>query len=264
MRNVLILAGAILLVARPAFAADLPVYNWTGFYIGGNLGGVTNNAAGTSDFLDTGASSPFFQTNPQFNSFSETGFLGGIQAGYNRQFNQWGVVGIEGDWDWGRTRYSFCRQTNVLADPCDDNHQGFETIESKLNWLATIRGRFGFFVTDDSGSAPRVLVYGTGGGALGGIETTLSQSCMVGCGPSSNVPVATSQTTTNIKGGWVAGAGIEAMLTDHWLLGGEWLHADLGRLSNALTTVGSSGTQTTTWSRTEKFDEFRATLSYKF
>jgi outer membrane immunogenic protein len=92
----------------------------------------------------------------------------------------------------------------------------------------------------------------------------LSQSCLVnGCGGSSTA-LATSSTISTTKSDWVAGAGVEAMLTDHWSLRGEWLHVDLGTISSALSAVGNNSVQTTTWSRNEKFDEFRAGVNYKF
>jgi outer membrane immunogenic protein len=115
-----------------------------GFYIGGDLGGVLNGAPGTSDFLDTGDLPPFgLSSNPQHNSFSKSGFFGGVQAGYNWQFNQWGVLGVEVDWDWGNTKYSFCRQTDVASLPCSDNGVGFKTIGSGIKSLATARARVG-------------------------------------------------------------------------------------------------------------------------
>src|SRR5262249_2955946 len=129
------LVGITFLLAGPAFAADLdtrmpvkapplavPVYNWTGFYIGGNLGGVFSSASGTSDFVGTGVGGGVIVSNPQHDTPSKGGFLGGVQAGYNWQFNQWGVLGVEGDWDWGGSRYSFCRQTSLTSDPCSDNN----------------------------------------------------------------------------------------------------------------------------------------------
>jgi opacity protein-like surface antigen len=51
-----------------------------------------------------------------------------------------------------------------------------------------------------------------------------------------------------IKAGWVAGAGIEAMLAPNWTLRGAWLHIDLGTITNTLSTVGNNGgVQTTAW-----------------
>src|SRR5580693_1083622 len=73
----------------PALAADLPartytkapvyaapIYNWTGFYIGGHIGG-----AFTGDNNDGR-------------------FLGGLQAGYDYQFAPNWVLGIEGQYSW--------------------------------------------------------------------------------------------------------------------------------------------------------------------
>lgn len=114
MRKLASAIAVIVSIGMPALAADMavkapqpagpvaPVIDWTGFYVGGNLGGVAEHASGTSDFLDTFVIFPFgFATNPQSNSFSSTRLLGGVQAGYNWQFNPQWLVGLEGDWDWG-------------------------------------------------------------------------------------------------------------------------------------------------------------------
>ena len=68
----------------PAYAA--PLYNWTGFYIGGHLGGAfssDNNFGG----LTTGNN-------------NDGRFLGGLQAGYDYQFAPNWVLGIEGQYSW--------------------------------------------------------------------------------------------------------------------------------------------------------------------
>jgi len=68
----------------PAYVA--PLYNWTGFYIGGHIGGAFN---GDSNFggLTTGNN-------------SNGRFLGGLQAGYDYQFAPNWVLGIEGQYSW--------------------------------------------------------------------------------------------------------------------------------------------------------------------
>lgn len=94
----------------PVVAADLPfyskatpptVYNWTGFYVGGTLGG----ASGSFDPSTTTAFSPmgYFATSGVLaigaagqQSISPTGFTGGFEAGYNRQASNV-VFGVEGD-----------------------------------------------------------------------------------------------------------------------------------------------------------------------
>jgi len=68
----------------PAYAA--PLYNWTGFYIGGHIGGAfsgDNNFGG----LATGNN-------------NDGRFLGGLQAGYDYQFAPNWVLGIEGQYSW--------------------------------------------------------------------------------------------------------------------------------------------------------------------
>ena len=267
MHKLIRLAAGIVLMATPAVAADLakappprpapvaPVINWTGFYVGGNLGGVVENASGTSNFTDTTPNPP----NPQSNSFTNTSFLGGVQAGYNWQFAPLWVAGIEADWDWTNTGYNFCRQTSVSSVACSDNGFGFETINSKTDWLATLRGRLGV-------TWGNWLFYGTGGAAWGRINTTLSLNCTaLGCGESSIAAVSASSSAGTTAAGWVAGLGAEWMFAGNWSVRAEWLHVDLGSINDSLPTVGSGGTiQTAVWSRTEKFDEFRAGFNYLF
>jgi outer membrane immunogenic protein len=120
----LLIATTVLtaLAATAAVAADLPArmpakapammaaYNWTGFYLGVNLGGAwTDDLAGTN----TG------------------GVIGGGQIGYNWQGvgSPW-VLGLEADFQ-GSTQ----RET-VTAGPL--------TAEAKLPWFGTVRGRLGY------------------------------------------------------------------------------------------------------------------------
>jgi outer membrane immunogenic protein len=229
-----------------------PAYNWTGLYLGGNAGRARESASGISDFIDTGVPP---SVNPQSNSFSSVGFVGGGQIGYNWQVAPNWVLGAEGDWDWLRTNYKLCRQTD--DEVCFDAGRGFESISSQTKWLATARARAG--VTVD-----KFMFYGTGGAAWGSIQSTESLNCLVGgCGTSSG-KLASSSSITQTKAGWAAGLGVEGMLARNWSIKAEWLHVDLGHLSNTLTTVGNanSGTQSAVWSRDERFDMLRVGVNY--
>jgi outer membrane immunogenic protein len=252
---------AFSLAGSSAFAADLGVKaplpapvtqaaNWTGFYLGGNLGGVVADASGTSDFTDT-TSGSIAPSNPQTDSFSKGGLLGGVYGGFNWQFSPIWVAGLEADWDWTDTKYSFCRQTDPGSTACADNGHGFETVGSKTEWLATFRGRLGV-------AWENWLFYATGGAALGRVRTDLTLNCLVnGCGASSTVTLLAASSSSTTKAGWVAGLGAELMLSRNWSARAEWLHVDLGTITDSLPTAGSSGTQPAIWSRTESFDEFR-------
>ena len=267
MRRLGSIIACSLLAASSAFAADLPLQaplsaplpqavNWTSFYLGGNVGGVLAHATGTSDFTDT--SFGMFP-NPQTDSFAKPGFLAGGQAGFNWQFSPIWVAGLEADWDWASTKYSFCRQTDPSSAVCSDTGDGFETISSKTDWLATFRGRLGV-------SWENWLFYATGGAALARIRTDLTLNCMVnGCGASSFVKLLATSTGSTTKVGWAAGLGAELMLGHNWSARAEWLHIDLGTITASLPTAGSFSTvQTASWSRTESFEEFRLGLNFLF
>ena len=110
--GVLKLASVLpLVVSGSVYAADLPMkaapmavpvaYNWTGIYIGGNIGGKwgdfdTPIAIGATPV--TAASTLGFGGRP-------SSFIGGGQIGFNWQFNQL-VWGIEADSDAQRLRQS--------------------------------------------------------------------------------------------------------------------------------------------------------------
>jgi opacity protein-like surface antigen len=119
-----VLAG---LGSTSALAADLgartytkaPVmaeaaYNWTGFYIGGDIGAANPSHDFTSNFMQNGTTRA---NNVQHNSFSGASFTGGVHAGYNWQFAPNLVAGVEGDWQWVRSSQSFCRQTHRARAP---------------------------------------------------------------------------------------------------------------------------------------------------
>ncbi len=181
-------ATALLAPSLVAHAADLPravpvkapvvvpVYNWTGFYIGGNIGGAWADVDVSSNVgVGWGAST--------------SAFIGGAQMGYNWQFNTF-VAGIEADFDW--TDASKTSGTVVLP--------GFGALQARgdWDWTSTIAGRFGF-------AADRVLFYGKLG--VGWSRTSARLQTPGG------VVLATSS-NTNV--GWLVGAGIEYAFAQNW------------------------------------------------
>ena len=75
----------------PIYKAPPAVYNWTGPYIGGNIGGAWRGLSGTN-FSDTLGSTITAPTNLQF--------MGGGQVGINYQFWDGVVIGAEAMFDW--------------------------------------------------------------------------------------------------------------------------------------------------------------------
>jgi outer membrane immunogenic protein len=252
----------------PAMVAD--VYNWTGFYVGGDIGEAWAADSGTSDFFDPTFPKYFTvamrqgapATNPQTSSLRSSTAIGGVHAGFNWQLSHW-VIGAEGDYQWTTAENRFCRQTSVFGAPCADNGLGFLTLGERADWIATVRARLGY-------TWDRFMVYGTGGAAWSNIETSINANCLVGGCGNSILQLYTTQNFSNAKAGWVAGAGIEAMLSRNWIARAEYLHTEFGDTTNALNLVARSlqgvtfPTQTASWSRSLTYDTVRVGVSYKF
>ena len=152
MKKILLASVALLGFAGAASAADLPVraappapiiaavpvFTWTGFYVGVNAGYGWN----TNDSITVGG--------VRFDLDDEGGFVGGAQVGYNYQIGSF-VVGLEGDIQYadfgGDDRFDFDR--DGIAD--DDFNNS--------DWFGTVRARAGV-------AFDRALIYATGGFAF--------------------------------------------------------------------------------------------------
>jgi outer membrane immunogenic protein len=220
MKRIALSVVTLSLVAGSALAADLgpppaPLprapatyvpavlpYNWSGFYIGGNLGAGWNSAGSLSDTLGS-----TFTTN------NNAQFLGGGQVGVNYEF--WGgvVVGAEAMFDWLPNNSNTVNATDPFGN----------TASVSLNdrWLTTATGRLGY-------AWDRVLLYAKGGGAWVGANTA---------GITINgVPGAFANTGNN-NFGWTAGLGLEYAFWGTLSARVEW---DIIGLQNQSFTVGGA------------------------
>ena len=89
------LIGTSALAADPAVKAPASAaYDWTGFYVGANLGYGWANANDNIVFVDPLL--PFTAAHSQIDELDR--IIGGGQVGYNWQFNSNAVLGLEADW----------------------------------------------------------------------------------------------------------------------------------------------------------------------
>ena len=131
-------------------------------------------------------------------------------------------------------------------------------IPAKTQWLASARGRVGY-------AWDRFLIYGTGGAAWGQIDTSINANCLVNGCATNIIQLNTTANFANARTGWVAGAGIEAMLTANWIVRAEYLHYDLGNVTSTLNLLQLPAfPQSATWSHSFRYDTVRVGLSYKF
>ncbi len=244
-------AIATLLTAGSAMAADMPVkaplkappvvaYDWTGFYLGGNVGyGVardpfTTASAFTNANLITSFSGDTFRLGP-------AGVLAGVQGGYNWQFAPSWVAGVEADWSWTNQDDSAC------VSGCFTDLNFYP--RQKLDWLSTLRGRLGH-------SQHGWLWYVTAGGAWGRVNETDTFT---------SIGTTSSATFNQTRGGWTAGVGVEAAIAGNWTAKLEYLYVDLGSIgATTLTNTGFGATQVFTVTRGDFRDNIvRLGLNYR-
>src|SRR6266568_4493742 len=210
MKKVLLATVALAALATaPALAADLrqpvykaappaPVYvfNWTGCYVGGNVGGLWVN----KDFTllpSFGPGNPFFGQSFSANASS---VAGGLQAGCNYQFAGGWVVGIQGDYDW--------------TDAHQDRNSiffGNFTDSFSVKSVASVTGRIGY-------AWDRFLGYVKGGGAW---ERDDYDRVLLG----TNILVGSASET---RGGWTIGVGGEYAFTNYLSGFVEYNYYDFG------------------------------------
>src|SRR6476646_1822659 len=93
----------LLVLAAPAIAAEMvappEVYDWTGFYVGGNLGAAINSS-NVDNNVNSGDLGDIGKELKDTIQDSQTVFTGGGELGYNWQFNGGWVLGAEADFNF--------------------------------------------------------------------------------------------------------------------------------------------------------------------
>ena len=209
--------GAVPYSKTPAYI--VPVYDWSGGYVGANVGYGWGRSSDTSS-LSIGGSPALFSDTASSNM---NGVLGGAQIGYNSQIQNW-LVGVELDFQGTgqSSNHSFTCPAGVCTGavlPVTLGHQ--------LDFFGTVRARAGLVVT------PTVLLYATGGLAYGQIE--------------SNTTLVGATRSPNYNPGWTAGGGVEAAMGGGWSAKVEYLYLDLGRVSpvSGVLLIGSFNSRVT-------------------
>jgi outer membrane immunogenic protein len=184
----------------PAGYAVVPYMSWTGFYIGGHVGGAWSEVDWSNVTF----------TGERFNK-TESGFIGGGQIGYNQQIGNL-VVGVEA--------------TVSGADLSRDFHSIlFPSVRfsADVNTIATVTGRFGV-------ASNQWLFYGKAGWA--GAQVDFS-------GRSTAPLPVDGFSFDNWRNGWTLGAGLEYKIARNISFGVEYSFIELdSERDNGITRLG--------------------------
>lgn len=202
-----VLAGAalgVLALDGIAVAADLPVkarlapaYDWSGFYLGAHVGYGDAQIGPNANPLP--AQGVFLPPSP-------TGILGGYQAGYNRQFGNKLVLGVEVD--------------ATFISPTDTARLGNDPYHTTFDYFATVRGRVGY-------AMGTWLPYATAGFAWGKTKLNVLDA-------DGNI----FSTDQKDHVGWTVGAGVETAVGGNWTAKLEYNYLDLSQQSYGLAGFG--------------------------
>jgi outer membrane immunogenic protein len=210
------------MMAGSAFAADMPLkavapvamYDWSGMYIGGVIGGAWS----TNDIADPslGVVNALLGV-PYTTSVTSSSFIGGVEAGSRYQFGKL-VIGYEGDITWGSLN-----GTNTVGVAPLGLININRTLTADTNWTATAVSTVGI-------AHNNWLLYGKAGVAWANTSYTNTYSA-AGIG---NVFTGTGSDT---RTGWTVGTGLEWGLWNNWSVKVEYDYLDFG--AHNINTPGS-------------------------
>ena len=217
------IAAALVVTAVPlAHAADLPLkaetpfatrFNWSGCYLGGQLGGgfarkdITDPVQLVQDsFLGLGSTTGITTVNT-----SPTGVIIGGQIGCDYQFAPSWVIGIE-----GAAAGSTMKGSNTVGLPLGNPDTAL--VQAKTDFLTSVTARFGY--TFDN-----VLLYAKGGVAMAADRYDVT-------GSFAGTPFGFVGLENRI--GWVAGGGVEWAFSSHWSASLEYDYYGFGHNTIAM------------------------------
>jgi outer membrane immunogenic protein len=231
-------------MAAPASAADMAVkapppaplpviYNWTGFYIGGNGGWGQSNSClnfdgfGLFDVVD--------------GCRSRSGGVIGGQIGYRWQANQW-VFGLEAQGDWADLSHT---RPSLFFDPFGG--PGFISTRTTTDGIGLFTGQIGY-------AWNAALFYVKGGAAVTSNRFSILETI-------TGIELASASAT---RWGATVGAGFEYGFTPNWSFGVEYNHLFMGDANNSFSGVNFGSAAFINNRITQDVDMVTLRLNYRF
>jgi outer membrane immunogenic protein len=212
-----------------------PVYDWTGFYFGGHIGGgwANNRVSNVDGTVEFPAGFVHNNTRPD-------GFLAGGYIGLNYQAGPW-VFGIEGDYTW-----LDLKGTAASTGPTG----AVVTTTDQLEWLAAGAFRVGYALNN-------WMVFAKGGWAWA--EFTSNGVVTNGGAVTSTV------VSSDYRNGWMVGGGVEWAFALNWVARLEYNYIDFGDWTYSVNSTTVGGVLTTfNRTATSSLNIGKAGVAFKF
>ncbi|MEL6089221.1 outer membrane protein [Bartonella schoenbuchensis] len=213
-----------------------PAFSWTGFYLGGQIGGFSGN----SNWVQTsGDIRGILGYNAVFPKFS--GFVGGLYAGSNVDFGSGFVLGIDTDIVWSGAKAKASRsswseiddETRLAArvrvvsgnphltrgtsqETSNNVSRVTRNVTFSDKWSGATRVRLGF-------AFDRIMPYVAGGVSYSQIKAAVAEERQ-------GVETVIEQLSgSKTLVGYTLGAGIDFAMTDSVMLRAEYRYSDFGK-----------------------------------
>ena len=199
-------------------------HQWTGFYIGGNLGGKWGKLTAPVTIETATIFGTVAGPSIQFYDVTPSSFTGGGQIGYNWQHNHW-VLGGEANIN-GESLNDTQTVSPTQLSPGSRFVAG-DILATENDVQASLLARLGY-------AADNWLLYGTGG--VGFANVKFLTTFIPASNGVINFPGAYGSSNHRLVGG-TYGAGLEYALTQNWRMGVEGRYTDYGRRQYPLGSV---------------------------
>jgi outer membrane immunogenic protein len=216
-KRITAVAVTAIILAAPAMAGGKQAGgdDWSGAYVGFNLGGSQLKADTTRTITDGTYFSPADGDLVEAASLMDidgTNFTAGFLAGYNWGLG-WGVIGVETDFAFNSVELS---DAALGAYPSDPTLNFIVDTQVDQDWTASLRAKFG---VEAAGS----LIYATGGVAIA--DVSFLQTFQ-----DTNAVPFQGLIKEETRAGWTAGGGIEVPVFSSTTIKVEYLYTDLGSM----------------------------------
>lgn len=207
LRLSLLFVPTALMAGEMGVAVD-PGKVWSGFYGGGNIGGIFNRASINSKHVALSNIEGVCSNNVGFSSF-----FAGAQAGVVHQFDSKVVLGVEGDFTYNVS------QNGTSQCDCEFDNSIYDQLYLKNRNQGSIRGRVGYAMNHN------LLPFFTAGGSFANLGLRYSNEA------------SDSYTASQIQPGWVIGAGLEWAYSEKWSVRMEYYYNRYNELQMAMPTI---------------------------